>query len=62
MERAMKLLTWLRRWRRRSADRKALTQMSERELADLGIGRGELGHLLALPPGATARRGQARRP
>ena len=58
MECAMKLLDWLRRWRRHSADRKALAHMSERDLRDLGIGRGESGHWLAVPPG---RAGAARR-
>lgn len=44
----MGMLNWLRRWRRRSADRQALMQMSARELGDIGIGRGEIGHLLGL--------------
>jgi uncharacterized protein YjiS (DUF1127 family) len=33
-------------WHRRWLDRRALAGMSERELADLGIGRGEIDYVL----------------
>ncbi len=38
------------RWRRHHADQRALMQMNSRELCDIGIGRGEVNHLLALAP------------
>ncbi len=44
---------WLnrfKRWRRHHADQQTLMQMSSRELCDIGIGRGEVDHLLALAP------------
>lgn len=49
----MDWLNWLsgfRRWRRHHADQRALMQMNPRELCDIGIGRGEVDHLLALAP------------
>jgi uncharacterized protein YjiS (DUF1127 family) len=46
-------MDWLdrfRRWRRHHADQRTLMQMNSRELCDIGIGRGEVDHLLALAP------------
>lgn len=46
----MNILDTLRRWRQRQADRQVLVNMSERELRDLGIGRGDLAYMLELAP------------
>lgn len=45
---------WLARARRR-ADREALRQMSDHQLRDLGIGRGEIEHVTSTRPGADTR-------
>lgn len=51
-------MDWLkrfRRWRRHHADQRTLMQMNSRELCDIGIGRGEVDHLLGLAPRHEAR-------
>jgi uncharacterized protein YjiS (DUF1127 family) len=45
-EAKMKLIDLLLSWRRRRQDRELLRAMSDRELCDLGIGRGEIPALL----------------
>ncbi len=45
-EAKMKLIDLLLSWRRRRQDRELLRGMTDRELCDLGIGRGEIPALL----------------
>jgi len=41
------MLSWIRRWRERSRGRRLLAAMSERELQDIGISRGDIAHRIA---------------
>lgn len=45
-EAKMRLINLLLSWRRRRQDRELLRAMTDRELCDLGIGRGEIPALL----------------